>query len=203
MNVPDVKRHAAARARSRRPIVAVIGSGRTADPHCEEIGRLVAALGANLLTGGGRGVMEAVSRAFFETSPRDGLVIGVIPAEVDPLQALERREPTAVDYRPPDGYPNPWVEVAIYTHLPDSGPEGTLGTSRNHINVLSADAIVALPGEAGTESEMWLATRYGIPIVAYGAHVNSVPYGIGHAHTLAEVRDFLRRNLKSTPLKSI
>ena len=203
MLVPDVKRRAAARARRRRPIVAVIGSGRTADPHCEEIGRLVAALGANLLTGGGRGVMEAVSRAFFETSPRDGLVIGVIPAEVDPLQALERREETSVDYRPPEGYPNPWVEVAIYTHLPDSGPEGTLGTSRNHINVLTADAIVALPGEAGTVSEMWLAVQYGVPIVAYGAHLKGRPFGITHARSLADVGDFLRRNLEIKNLKSI
>jgi predicted Rossmann-fold nucleotide-binding protein len=155
----------------------------------------VAALGADLLTGGGRGVMEAVSRAFYEASPRNGLVIGVIPGEIDPLQALEQREATAVDYRPPEGYPNPWVEVAIYTHLPDSGPEGTLGTSRNHINVLSADAIVALPGEAGTESEMWLAVQYEVPIIAYGAHNNILPSGIGRARTLEELRAFLKLSL--------
>ena len=197
MTVNEVKRAARARAGRRRRVVAVIGSGRTVDPHCEEVGRLVAQLDVDLLTGGGLGVMDAVSRAFFETSPRAGLVIGIIPAEVDRLYALERREATAVAYRPPDGYPNPWVEVAIYTHLPDSGLEGTLGTSRNHINVLSADAIVALPGDAGTESEMWLAVQYGVPIVAYGAHVTGVPFGIAHAPTLADVRDFLTRNLKS------
>src|SRR5687767_5877749 len=154
MNVPEAKRTPTQRALARRRVVAVIGSGTTADPACDEIGRLIAALGADLLTGGGRGVMAAVSRAFFETAPRDGLVIGVIPATVEPLDALERRETGPVHYDLPDGYPNRWVELAIYTHLPDSGPEGTLRSSRNHINVLSADAIVALPGEAGTESEM-------------------------------------------------
>ena len=196
MSVDNVKRRAAERARGRRPVVAVIGSGRTADPRCGEVGRLVATLGVDLLTGGGGGVMEAVSRAFVEALPRTGISIGLIPATVEPLSVLERREPAAIDYNPPAGYPNPWVELAIYTHLPDSGLEGTLRSSRNHINVLSADAIVALPGEAGTESEMWLAVQYGVPIIAYGAHVGGVPFGIAHALSLADVRDFLARHVR-------
>src|SRR5262245_27954310 len=197
MNVPEAKRGSNARAVGRRRVVAVIGSGSTADPSCADIGRLVATLGADLLTGGGRGVMEAVSRAFFETAPREGIVIGVIPASVEPLDALERREAMPVDYDVPDGYPNPWVELAIYTHLPDSGHQGTLRSSRNHLNVLSADAIVALPGEAGTESEMWLAGRYGVPIVAYGAHP-TVPAGIVRVRTLSEVRAFLIAHVSRT-----
>ena len=179
----------------RRRIVAVIGSGRTADPACVEIGQLIARLDVHLLTGGGRGVMEAVSRAFFEVTPRAGLVVGIIPATVDPIEALELREPASVTYRPPIGYPNPWVELAIKTHLPDSGEQGTRRSSRNHINVLSADAMVALPGEAGTESEMWLAVQYGVPIVAYGAHHTSVPEGISHATSLAQVRRFLEEHV--------
>jgi predicted Rossmann-fold nucleotide-binding protein len=195
MSVPDAKRQAAMRALRRRHVVAVLGSGQTADPCSAEIGHLIAALGVDLLTGGGRGVMEAVSRAFFETSPRAGIVIGIVPASVEPLQALERREGTPVAYRPPDGYPNPWVELAIYTHLPDSGPQGTLRSSRNHINVLSADAIVALPGETGTESEMWLAVRYGVPVAAYGAHRNPPPTGVVSARSLEDVRAFLLEHL--------
>ena len=195
MTVPDAKRPGDARTLGRRRVVAVIGSGTLADPACVEIGQLVANLGADLLTGGGRGVMEAVSRAFFESQPRTGLVIGVIPATVEPLDALERRDPTPIAYDVPDGYPNPWVELAIYTHLPDSGRQGTLRSSRNHINVLSADVIVALPGEAGTEAEMWLAAQYGVPIVAYGAHRATVPAGIVHARTLSDVRAFLVERL--------
>ena len=139
--------------------------------------------------------MEAVSRAFFETAPRAGIVIGVIPATVEPLAALERRDASQAAYELPEGYPNPWVELAIYTHLPDSGQEGTLRSSRNHINVLSADAIVALPGEDGTESEMWLAVQYGVPIVAFGTH-RALPGGIVHARTLQDVRAFLRNHVR-------
>jgi predicted Rossmann-fold nucleotide-binding protein len=189
---------------SRRRIVTVIGSGTVADPASSEIGQLVAKLGVDLLTGAGRGVMEAVSRAFFESRPRHGLVIGVIPATVERMDALERREPAAIAYRPPDGYPNPWVELAICTHLPDSGEQGTQRSSRNHINVLSADVIIALPGEAGTESELWLAAQYGVPTVAYGRHRSALPTGVVQARTLDEVRTFLIEHLPtpSRPLPS-
>ena len=178
-----------------RPIAAVIGSGRDADAHCGEVGRLIATLGFDLLTGGGRGVMEAVSRAFYETSPRSGLVIGIIPAQVHGLDLIEERTATNVVYDPPFGYPNQWVEIAIYTHLPDSGEEGTLRSSRNHINVLSAHAIVALPGRAGTESEIWLAKQYEVPIIAYGRHPDGVPHGIEIAASLDAVRAFLLAHL--------
>ena len=173
----------------------MIGSGVSADPHCEEVGRLIASLGCDLLTGAGGGVMEAVSRAFFETSPREGVVIGIVPGTVEPLAAVERRDHVAVKYDVPPGYPNQWIEIAIHTHLPDSGRRGTLGSSRNHINVLTADAIVALAGREGTESEMWLAVQYGVPIVAYGEHREPVPHGIERARELADVREFLMQAL--------
>ena len=177
-------------------MVAVLGSGTASDPRCEDVGRLVASLGFDLLTGAGRGVMEAVSRAFFHTSPRSGLVVGIVPGEVTPLDAVERRESASIRYDPHPGYPNEWVEIAIYTHLPDSGTRGTLRSSRNHINVLSADAIVAMPGQEGTESEIWLATKYGVPIVAYGDYRESAPpHGIALAKSLDEVRQFLTSHL--------
>ena len=194
MSIVNVKRRIAASARRRRPTAAVIGSGRSADACCAEVGRLIATLGFDLLTGGGRGVMEAVSRGFFETSPRSGLVIGVIPAEVHGLEQIEDRTATDVVYEPPQGYPNEWVEIAIYTHLPDSGEQGTLRSSRNHINVLSADAIVALPGREGTESEVWLAKQYGVPVIAYGDHQPGPPYGITHAKSIDEIREFLMKS---------
>jgi predicted Rossmann-fold nucleotide-binding protein len=191
MSVPDVKRRVDGVARRRRPVVTVIGSGLVADPGCGDVGRLVASLGFDLLTGGGRGVMEAVSRAFFEMTPRRGLVIGVVPATVEPLEALEDREAALVEYLLPPGYPNEWVEIVIYTHLPDSGMDGTQRSSRNHINVLSADAIVAFPGREGTETEMWLATQYRVPIIAFGEH-QIVPHGITRAASIADVERFLR-----------
>ncbi len=139
--------------------------------------------------------MEAVSRGFYETEPRRGIVIGVIPATVDGLELLEDRHPTTVAYNLPSGYPNEWVELVIYTHLPDGGAKGVLRSSRNHINVLTADAIVALPGREGTWSEMWLATQYGVPIIAYGDHHGQLPEGIARAGTLEDVRHFLTRSV--------
>src|SRR5262249_46180654 len=157
--------------------------------------RLVATLGFDLLTGAGRGTMSVVSQAFFETSPRQGVVIGIVPATVDPLSSLEARMPTRVEYEPPPGYPNEWVEIAIYTHLPHSGPAGTRGTSRNHINVLSGDAIVALPCEEGTHSEMWLAIQYGVPTIAFGQHRRPLPPGIHVAESIEDVRVFLLKEI--------
>jgi predicted Rossmann-fold nucleotide-binding protein len=191
MNVPNAKRQADAVALRRRRILTVVGSGKTGDPQCSDVGRLAATLGFDLLTGGGRGVMADVSQAFFETSPRHGLIIGIVPATVEPLDVIERQEPRIVDYVLPPGYPNKWVEIAIYTHLPDSGADGTLRSSRNHINVLSADVIVAFPGQEGTTSEVWLATQYGVPIVAYGSHHGGPPFAIPYAASLDALREFL------------
>jgi len=189
-------------AAARRRVVAVIGSGKHADPRCAELGRLIAQLGFDLLTGAGRGVMEAVSRSFVETTPRAGIAIGIVPATVTPLDALERRRAAPIAYTPPDGYPNRWVELAIYTHLPDSGGEGTLRTSRNHINVLSADAIVALPGQEGTESEVWLAMQYGVPVIAFGDYRESAPpHGVALAQSIDAVREFLFLHLVGEPLE--
>src|SRR5205814_409754 len=95
--VPDTKRRTRGHA-ARRRVIAVIGSGVTADACCAEVGRLIASLGCDLLTGGGRGVMEAVSRAFHETSPRAGIVIGVVPAAIEPFEAIEQRTALRVEY---------------------------------------------------------------------------------------------------------
>lgn len=143
---------------ARLPVVGVMGSGSaTHEERSVPLGRRLAELGVHLLTGGGAGVMAAVSKAFHETPGRRGLVIGVIPGT------------------PPPGYPNPWVELAIRTHLPLSGERGQEPMSRNHLNVLSSDVIVALPGSAGTASEVTLAVRYGRPIIAWVGSREEIP----------------------------
>lgn len=133
-----------------------MGSG--AESHlslAEGLGRLLAHLEVNLLTGGGGGVMEAASRAFVGARRGRGICIGVIPcSDADPGT-------------PRDGYPNRFVELPIYTHLPYSGVRGSDQLSRNHINVLSCDAIVALPGGSGTASEVSLAIKYRKPVVVF------------------------------------
>lgn len=126
--------------------------------------------------------MEAVSRAFAETPDRKGLVLGVLPGGSSSGLA-------------PPGYPNPWVEVVVRTHLPHSGPLGTDPLSRNHINVLTADVIVALPGGAGTASEVALAVAYGRPVIAFldsPSRIPGLPEDIPVARALEDVVAFVR-----------
>jgi uncharacterized protein (TIGR00725 family) len=172
--------------------VGVIGSGSSEhEPSARAVGELLADLGVNLLTGGGRGVMTTVSRAFTQRPRTRGICIGIIPCESEADRA-----------RPKAGYPNEFVELAIHTHLPYSGTEGTHDLSRNHITVLSCAAIVALPGEAGTASEIELAIRYGTPVIAYSpdsALVKHFPPSVRRADTIDEVKDFLRTQLALLP----
>jgi len=133
-------------------IVVVVGDH--ADPHAAlavPLGQWLAARDVHLLTGGGGGVMEAVSRAFVETPRRRGMAIGVLPAG-----------------KP--GYPNRWVEIAIRTHLHGKETaEGKQGEkddplgfySRNRINALTGDLLIALPGGGGTYAELRLAREAG------------------------------------------
>jgi predicted Rossmann-fold nucleotide-binding protein len=186
MALSDLKRSHRQSARQRRRVVAVIGSGTTADPDASrQVGRLVAELGCDLLTGAGGGTMEAVAGAFCERRDELGsaaLSIGIVPGEVAGDGA----------YATKPGYPNPWVELAIYTHLPLSGHAGTDPLSRNHINVLSADAVVALPGGPGTRAEIELARLYGVPVIAYGALAQP---GAVHTAEIAALRQLLLEQL--------
>ncbi|HHM02045.1 MAG TPA: molybdenum cofactor carrier protein, partial [Caldithrix abyssi] len=122
----------------RLPIIGVMGSGKDCrEELARPLGRWLAQKGFHLLTGGGGGVMEAVARAFTEVEPREGLSIGIIPGQGGKEKG-----------HPPAGYPNPYIELPVYTHLPDSGRKGTHPLSRNHINILSSDLLVFLPGGA-------------------------------------------------------
>ena len=172
--------------------VGVIGSGTFEhEEYARAVGETLADLGVNLLTGGGRGVMTSVSRAFTQRPRKRGICIGIIPCEDE----TDRATPKA-------GYPNEFIELAIYTHLPLSGDQGTHDLSRNHINVLSCVAIVALPGEAGTVSEIELAIRYGRPVISYSpdsALVNHFPPSVRRASNIDDVKDFLRTQLAPSP----
>ena len=126
---------------ARRKVVTVIGSGgEIADGlalRAEAVGAWIAGRGCHLLTGGGPGVMAAASRGFCSVE-RAGVAVGVLPAG-----------------HPDFAYPNPWVELPIATHLAGDDPRGA--GSRNPINVLSADVLVAFAGREGTRAELELA----------------------------------------------
>lgn len=168
--------------------VGVLGSGTQAWPAlARPLGALLARLGVNLVTGGGRGVMRVVARAYVRTEGRRGVSIGIIPC----ASLAERATPL-------NGYPNPFVELPIYTHLPFSGTAGTGDLSRNHINVLSSAALVALPGSHGTASEVTLALRYRRPVIVFApdaATVANFAAAAPRASDIAAVEAFLRQQL--------
>jgi len=171
----------------RLPVVGVLGSGEEPwQERATQVGRWLGGEGVHLLTGGGAGVMESVSCAFHGVPDRKGLVIGIIPCD--------EHEPNRA--RP--GYPNRWVEIPIYTHLPLSGVRGTEPMSRNHINVLSSDVLIALPGGPGTASEVKLAHRYGHPLIAYlhaPTEIDGLPEGTLIEPDFERVQTFVRSQI--------
>lgn len=125
--------------------------------------------------------MRAVSEAFREVPDREGRVIGILPG-----------------VPAPPGYPSDAVEIVIRTHLSRRGEDGEHPESRNAINVLSSDAIIALPGGAGTASETRLAHHFRRPVIAFveeRADIPGLPGEIPIARTLSAVREFLENHL--------
>lgn len=124
-----------------RTVIGVMG-GAVADPevlaNAQELGRLIALEGWVLLTGGRDAGVMAAASE--GASEAGGLVIGVLPGDS------------------PDGAA-PHVHVAIPTGM---------GDARNAINVLASNVVMAMPGGAGTISEIALALKKGRPVVLLG-----------------------------------
>lgn len=131
----------------KRPIVGVMGSGVEAPTWADELGAALAREGWHLLTGGGLGVMEAVSRGFVSVAGRAGLCLGVMP---------EARQE------------NRYVELAVRTPLGIFDPHQPERLTRNHVNVLTSDVVVLLPGRQGTRNEAELCLRYQRPAFYLG-----------------------------------
>jgi predicted Rossmann-fold nucleotide-binding protein len=130
--------------------------------------------------------MTAASRAFHGVANRKGVVIGIIPCD------------DGVPNQPKPSYPNEWVEIPVYTHLSLSGARGTEPMSRNHINVLTAQVLIALPGGLGTASEVRLALQYEKPIVAHlhdASEIVGLPEGTPIESDFARVQAFVRARL--------
>ena len=150
----------------RLPVVGVMGSGTLLHTEkSKQLGNWLATQKVHLLVGGGSGVMQAVAQAFAESVDRAGAVIGIIPGSIEQMGR----------YTTKHGYPNPWVDLPIYTHLPNTGAAGLELTSRNHINILSSTVIVILPGERGTSVEAELAIRYQKPVMAWADEQYQIP----------------------------
>jgi uncharacterized protein (TIGR00725 family) len=125
-----------------RTVIGVMGSGRPLDAHAEqmarETGRRIAERGWVLLTGGH--ASGVMDAASRGASEAGGLVVGVLPE--DGLDGCSR-----------------WVDVPVVTGLRDA---------RNYVNALSSRVVVALPGAAGTISEVAFALKAGRTVVTVG-----------------------------------
>jgi len=121
--------------------IAVIGSSEPrpeAIAVAEEVGGVIAGLGAVLICGGLGGTMEAAARG---AKGKGGLTIGILPT-YDKESA------------------NRFIDIVIPTGL---------GHARNVVVAACGDAVVALPGEHGTRSEVAIALKLGKPVFGIGA----------------------------------
>lgn len=117
---------------SQRPLIAVYGSsttreGQPAYDMALALGRHLAELGADVMTGGYSGVMEACSRGAHEAGAS---AVGVT------VELFERRGPV-----------NRWVTERVHTP--------NLYARLEHI-VSRADGFVVAPGSIGTLTELYL-----------------------------------------------
>jgi len=114
-------------------VIGVMGPGvgsREADKqNAFELGKLIAAQGWVLLSGGrGEGVMDAVNKG---AKSAGGLTVGVIPTG-DNASTSEA------------------VDISIIT---------SMGSARNNINILSSAVVIACGMGSGTASEIALAIK--------------------------------------------
>ena len=121
--------------------VAVVGAG-TADSESLELAR---ALGAELATRGATvccgGLGGVMAAACRGAREEGGRTLGLLPGD-DPQAA------------------NEWCELVVATGM---------GEGRNLLVVRSGAVVVALPGEAGTLSEVALALKIGRPVIGLRA----------------------------------
>ncbi|MDR9404416.1 MAG: hypothetical protein RI580_13355 [Halothece sp. Uz-M2-17] len=172
----------------RRKIIGVMGSGtQTWSEFTIPLAQWIAHQGYHLLTGGGQGVMQCASEAFCQVEDRAGLCLGIIPTESDPEYGYVAE---------PD-YPNPWVELPILSPLGRFTGTDKEQLSRNHINILTSNLIVALPGSKGTRNEVELALSYRKPVVLFGTTTafEDFPSQVKQSDSLTDIVNFIKETL--------
>lgn len=175
-----------AMAPRRLKTIAVVGTGKDAlipprkprHKRATEAGAAIARLGFNLITGGGQGAMKVAAKAFCSVEPRKGVSIGIIPGTVQGLGHSPLGKIRALKVMAKEGHPNEWIEVVIQTHLSGKDRRGKdkpkSAHSRNLLNARSADVVVALAGDDGTQAEFELALGLGKCVIAFVSDSESV-----------------------------
>ncbi len=161
----------------RKPVVIGVMGGHKASAEILEearrIGEGIARRGHVLLTGGGDGVMRAASEGAFRAG---GLVLAVLPSD---------------RIRPLKGYPNDFVDIAVYTGMADA---------RNAINAKTPHIVIAIDGGWGTVSEIAHAMRNDTPVIGLKTPFIDLPDGgrLIACDTVEEALARMDRLLKAT-----
>jgi uncharacterized protein (TIGR00725 family) len=152
--------------------------------YADPLGKMLAEEGFNLITGAGGGVMCSVSKSFSSITGRAGKVIGIVPTIDYHGEKLDR-----------ETYSNVYIDIPILVPLDNKAMSDTMPYSRNHVNIMSADAVVVLPGQHGTHNEVSLALMYEKPVILFGETSSflAFPDAPYRAENLEEVKDFLRK----------
>ena len=148
-----------------RPVVGVMGGYHPPAPveTYFALGAQLARDGFHVLTGGGGtmagGPVTSLLAGFSSVRGRAGRAIGVVPEGA--TEGL-----------------NPFNDTLLFTNLPAGH---AYPNSRNHLNVLLSDVIVALAGGPGTLHEIGLARHYGRALAAdcYWRGMAAVPDEVG------------------------
>lgn len=148
-----------------RPVVGVMGGYHPPAPveTYFALGAQLARDGFHVLTGGGGtmagGPVTSLLAGFSSVRGRAGRAIGVVPEGA--TEGL-----------------NPFNDTLLFTNLPAGH---AYPNSRNHLNVLLSDAIVALAGGPGTLHEIGLARHYSRALAAdcYWREMAAVPDEVG------------------------
>ncbi|MFH1202012.1 MAG: TIGR00725 family protein [Candidatus Omnitrophota bacterium] len=149
----------------RKKVVSVIG-GHSCTKEVEQLSQNLGkklAKVADILVSGGLSGTMKAACRGFKAG--GGVTIGMIPS-----------------YNKNDA--NEFVDIAIPTGL---------GLARNVLVVKSADVVVALPGEAGTLSEIAYCLQFGIPVISLKSW--DIP-GVIKAETVEEAIKEVKRLLK-------
>ena len=178
----------------KRKVIGIVGSGTDSwQEYTEPLAVWIARAQYHLLTGAGNGVMSCASAAFVNVTNRRGLCLGIVPTIEDSQKG----------YVPLENYPNPWVELAIYSPLgtfKNSFKVGKSSISRNHTCVLSSDVLVALPGQLGTKNEIALAKEYNKPLILFApsSEMSDFPASLPRTDSLSNVIEFVETQLART-----
>jgi uncharacterized protein (TIGR00725 family) len=148
-----------------KKVVAVIG-GRRCNKEVEQIAINLGkklAKVADILVSGGLSGVMNAISKGFQSA--GGLTIGILPG-------YNKNEA------------NTFVDIVIPTGL---------GLARNVLVVKSADVVVALPGEAGTLSEIAYCLQFDIPVISFNSW--DIP-GVVKTKTIAETIKEVKKRLK-------